>query len=229
MGLPGPDKEHSHVTSIPRRGVRTTAVAALALALTACTSDAPSAGSSASAGSSSTAATTSAAPAANVPFGRGCSAVPAQGPGSFTGLARDPAVTAANNVPELSGLVSTLTKASLADSLNTQPNITVLAPVNAAFRALPADQVKALQGDNAKLTAVLTHHVIQGRLTPQQLAGTHTTANNDEVTIAGSGESFTVAGAGTLSTKNAAVICGNVQTANATIYLIDQVLAPAAQ
>jgi uncharacterized surface protein with fasciclin (FAS1) repeats len=229
MGEPGRTKEQPHVTSNPRRGVCTIAVAALALALTACTSDKPSAGSPASSGGSSSAPTTSVAPAANVPFGPGCSAVPAQGPGSFAGLARDPAVTAANHLPALSGLVSTVTRASLADSLNTQPNITVLAPVNAAFQALPADQVKALQGDNAKLTAVLTHHVIQGRLTPQQLAGTHTTLNNDVVTIAGSGESYTVAGAGTLSTKNAAVICGNVQTANATIYLIDQVLAPTAQ
>jgi uncharacterized surface protein with fasciclin (FAS1) repeats len=216
------------VTSTPRRGVGTFAVAALTLALTACSSDKPSAGGSASSGSSSSAPTSSAAPAANVPFGPGCSAVPAQGPGSFAGLARDPAVTAANHVPELSGLVSTVTRTSLADPLNTQQNITVLAPVNAAFKTLPPDQLTALK-DNATLTAVLTHHVIQGRLTPQQLAGTHTTLNNDEVTIAGSGESFTVAGAGTLSTKDAAVICGNVQTANATIYLIDQVLAPAPQ
>ena len=216
------------MTTTTRRGGRTTAVAALAFALTACTSDKPSAGGSASSGSSSSAAPSSAAPAADVPFGPGCSALPAQGPGSFAGLARDPAITAATHVPELSGLVATVTRASLADPFNTQQNITVLAPVNAAFKALPADQLASLQ-DNATLTAVLTHHVLQGRLTPQQLAGTHTTLNNDEVTIAESGGSFTVPGAGTLSTKDAAVVCGNVQTANATVYLIDQVLAPAAQ
>ena len=53
--------------------------------------------------------------------------------------------------------------------------------------------------DNAQLTSVLLHHVIQGRLTPDQLAGTHTTLNNDEVTIEGSGDSFTVAGEGTVT------------------------------
>lgn len=213
------------MTSRTRRGVRATALAALALALAACSSNEPSGGSSASSGSSSSAAPSSPAPVADAPFGPGCSALPAQGPGSVAGLARDPAITAATHVPELSGLAATVTRASLADSLNTQQNITVLAPVNAAFKALPADQLASLK-DNATLTAVLTHHVLQGRLTPQQLAGTHTTLNNDEVTIQGSGERFTVAGAGTLSAKDAAVICGNVQTANATIYLIDQVLEP---
>ena len=75
---------------------------------------------------------------------------------------------------------------------------------------------------------MLTHHVIPGRLTPEELAGTHTTVNNDEVTIEGSGENFTVAMDGTLAGMEASVICGNVQTANATVYIIDQVLPRAA-
>ena len=75
---------------------------------------------------------------------------------------------------------------------------------------------------------MLTHHVIAGRLAPEQLAGTHTTLNNDEVTIEGAGEMFTIAGEGTVTSTEATVVCGNVQTANATVYIIDQVLAPAA-
>ena len=73
---------------------------------------------------------------------------------------------------------------------------------------------------------MLTHHVIQGRLTPDALAGTHTTLNNDDVTIDAAGDTFTIAGEGTISQVDASVICGNVQTANATVYVIDQVLAP---
>jgi uncharacterized surface protein with fasciclin (FAS1) repeats len=119
--------------------------------------------------------------------------------------------------------------AHLVDSLDTQQNITVLAPANSAFEAMPPDQLAALMADSAQLTSVLTHHVIQGRLTPDQLAGTHTTLNNDEVTIDGSGQSFTIAGEGTLTKTDASVVCGDVPTANATLYLIDQVLAPAAQ
>jgi uncharacterized surface protein with fasciclin (FAS1) repeats len=76
---------------------------------------------------------------------------------------------------------------------------------------------------------VLTHHVIDGRLAPEDLAGTHTTLNGDEVTIEGSGEDFTVAAEGTvLGQMDAGVVCGDVQTANATVYIIDQVLAPPA-
>ena len=84
--------------------------------------------------------------------------------------------------------------------LNTQQDITVLAPANQAFEAVPAEALQALLADNAQLTAVLTHHVIPGRLTPEQLAGTHTTLNNDEVTIEGAGETFTIAGEGTVVT-----------------------------
>ena len=83
--------------------------------------------------------------------------------------------------------------------------------------------------DKAQLTAVLTHHVIEGRLSPGQLAGEHTTLNGDTETIEGSGEDFTIAADQTVVGKaDAGVICGNVQTANATVYVIDQVLTPPA-
>ena len=75
----------------------------------------------------------------------------------------------------------------------------MLAPANPAFEAVPADALQALLADTAQLTVGAPHHVIPGRLTPDQLAGTHTTLNNDEVTIEGSGESFTVAGEGTVT------------------------------
>src|SRR5688500_11294686 len=105
------------------------------------------------------------------PFGAGCSAVPADGEGSFTGMADDPVATAASNNPALSTLVQAVTAANLVDSFNSQQDITVLAPANPAFEAVPADALQALLADNAQLTAVLTHHVIAGRLTPEQLAG----------------------------------------------------------
>ncbi len=46
----------------------------------------------------------------------------------------------------------------------------------------------------AHLTKVLTYHVVAGRLTPEMLTGTHTTLNGATLTIAGSGEDFTVNG-----------------------------------
>jgi uncharacterized surface protein with fasciclin (FAS1) repeats len=211
------------------RGFLITAVSTLAITLTACSSDdsSDSSASSDTSASSSQAAESSAMPASDEPFGSGCSAVPTEGAGSFTGMATDPVATAASNNPALSTLVQAVTAAGLVDTLNTTQDITVLAPANPAFEAVPADALSGLLADTAQLTAVLTHHVIPGRLTPEQLAGTHTTLNNDEVTIDGSGENFTVAGEGTVVGMQASVICGNVQTANATVYIIDQVLKPA--
>jgi uncharacterized surface protein with fasciclin (FAS1) repeats len=213
------------------RGVLMTAVSTLAITLSACGSD-DSTGSSAAADTSSSsespaATESSAMPASDEPFGAGCSAVPAEGEGSFTGMTDDPVATAASNNPALSTLVQAVTAANLGDTLNTTPDITVLAPANPAFEAVPADALNGLLADTAALTTVLTHHVIPGRLTPEELAGTHTTLNNDEVTIEGSGEAFTVAMDGTVVGMEASVICGNVQTANATVYIIDQVLKPA--
>ena len=214
------------------RGVLMTAVSTLAITLSACGSD-DSAGSSASADTSSSAESSeatesSAMPASDEPFGAGCSAVPTEGEGSFTGMTDDPVATAASNNPALSTLVQAVTAANLGDTLNTTDDITVLAPANPAFEAVPPDALNALLADVPQLTTVLTHHVIPGRLTPEELAGTHTTVNNDEVTIEGSGEDFTIAMDGTVVGMEASVICGNVQTANATVYIIDQVLKPAA-
>jgi uncharacterized surface protein with fasciclin (FAS1) repeats len=218
-------------STLLRRTALLTAVSGLAITLSACGSDDDSSDSSASATTSSSASESAAsteAVAMDEPFGAGCAAVPADGEGSFTGMADDPVGTAATNNPALSTLVQAVTAANLVDTLNTTDNITVLAPANPAFEAIPPDTLNAVLADTAQLTAILTHHVIPGRLTPEQLAGTHTTLNNDEVTIEGSGESFTIAGEGTVTQTQASVICGNVQTANATVYIIDQVLAPAA-
>ena len=212
-------------TLLPR-GLAVAVASGLAVTLGACSADDPSAGSASSSSSSASASATTAPAAPTAPFGAGCAAVPAEGAGSFAGMATVPVANAASTNPVLSTLVQAVTAANLADSLNTAPDLTVLAPANAAFEAVPSDQLQGLLADTAQLTSVLLHHVVQGRLTPDQLAGTHTTLNNDQVTIEGSGESFTVAGEGTLVGGPATVICGNVPTANATVYVIDQVLKP---
>ncbi len=221
------------------RGVLLATASTLAVTLSACGSedtssaseDTPSDSSSSSPESSSSESSSpmeSSSPAAGAamdePFGDGCTAVPADGEGSFAGMTDDPVATAASNNPVLSTLVTAVTQANLVDTLNTTQDITVIAPANPAFEAIPADALQAVLADNAQLTAILTHHVIPGRLSPDQLAGTHTTVNGDQVTIEGSGEMFTVAQ--TVTGTPATVICGNVQTANATVYIVDQVLAP---
>ncbi len=165
-------------------------------------------------------ATTASSMTASGPFGAACSAVPASGAGSLEALAQDPVATAASNTPELSTLVTAVQKADLVDTLNTAEGITVFAPVNDAFAAMPKPTLdKALGDPKGLLTTVLTYHVVQGQLAPDQLAGSHKTLQGGTLEVSGSGEDFKVNG-------NSSVVCGNIQTANATVYLIDQVLLP---
>jgi len=164
--------------------------------------------------------TTAASRTASGPFGAACSAVPASGPGSLDALAQDPVATAASTTPELSTLVTAVKQAGLVDTLNSAQAITVFAPTNDAFAAVPkATLDKALGDPDGLLTTVLTYHVVQGQLTPDQLAGSHKTLQGGTLEVTGSGQDFTVNG-------NSGVVCGNLKTANATVYLIDQVLLP---
>jgi uncharacterized surface protein with fasciclin (FAS1) repeats len=165
-------------------------------------------------------ATTAPSMTASAPFGAACPAVPATGPGSLEALAQDPVATAASNTPDLSTLVTAVEKADLAGTLNSAQGITVFAPTNDAFAAVPkATLDKALGDPEGLLTTVLTYHVVPGQLTPDQLAGSHKTLQGDTLQVSGSGQDFKING-------NSSVVCGNIKTANATVYLIDQVLLP---
>jgi len=209
-----------------RRAGLAAAVVTLHLALAACGSSSSSTAASsapAAAASSSSAASSSPMmdtdPAAQV-FGAACAAVPKDGSGSFSGMATDPVATAASHNPVLSTLVTAVTKAGLGDSLNTAAGITVFAPINDAFGKLPkATLDKALGDPKGLLTTVLTYHVVAGKLTPAELPGMHKTLQGGTIDVTGSGTDFTVNG-------TAHVVCGNVPTANATVYLIDNVLLP---
>ncbi|MET0426546.1 MAG: fasciclin domain-containing protein [Actinoplanes sp.] len=156
-----------------------------------------------------------------VNFGSGCAAVPTDpsNKGSFQSMAQVPVATAASGNPLLSTLVTAVKQAGLVDSLNSADGITVFAPTNDAFKKIPAADLKKVLADKKTLTSILTYHVVPGKLTPADLAGSHKTLQGGDVTVSGSGEDFKVGG-------EASVICGNVQTANANVYIIDSVLMP---
>ncbi|MEV7359235.1 fasciclin domain-containing protein [Kitasatospora sp. NPDC091276] len=157
---------------------------------------------------------------AGQPFGTACAAVPKDGAGSFSGMAKDPVATAASNNPLLSTLVTAVKQAGLVDTLNSAKNITVFAPTNDAFAKLPKKDLDAVLADKDKLTKILTYHVVPQRLAPAALAGGHKTLAADDLTVTGAAPDFTVNSA-------AKVLCGDVQTANATVYIVDTVLMPA--
>ncbi|MCD0443421.1 fasciclin domain-containing protein [Glycomyces sp. A-F 0318] len=197
--------------------------AGCAIALAACSSDEGGGDDSTEEDAQSSETTeeeTTEAEMASGEFGAACSAVPADGEGSFTGMADDPVATAASNNPVLTTLVAAVGEADLVDTLNSAENITVFAPVDDAFAAIPEADLEAVMADQEMLTGILTYHVVGERLAPEDLAGEHTTLQGDTLEVTGSGEEFMVNDAAT-------VVCGNVQTANATVYIIDTVLMPA--
>lgn len=157
---------------------------------------------------------------AMVNFGPGCEEVPEDGAGSFDGMAEEPVATAASNNPLLSTLVEAVEEADLVDTLNSAEDITVFAPTNDAFDEVPEEDLNALMEDQEQLSEVLTYHVVEGSHEPADLEnGTFTSLQGEDVTTEGSGEEYTVDGA-------AQVVCGNVQTANANVYIVDSVLMP---
>jgi len=156
--------------------------------------------------------------AADGPFGPGCAGVPTEGEGSVEGMADDPVATAASNNPLLKTLVAAVTEAGLVDTLNSAEALTVFAPSDDAFAKIPKKDLNALLADKKALTTVLTHHVVAGKIAPADLAGELETLAGDTIMVEGSGEDFTAEGA--------AVVCGNVSTANATVYVIDSVMMP---
>ena len=200
--------------------------ACLALTAAACSSS-PS---SSSASSPATSAPASSAPASSAPassgattasdFGPGCASVPKTGPGSFTGMSTAPVATAASANPVLSTLVTAVKKAGLVDTLNSASGITVFAPDNAAFAKIPAATLNQVLANKAELTKILTYHVVAGRYTPSQLA-----AGTPLKTLEGATVTPALMGS-TYEVNSADVVCGNVQTANATVYIINTVLMP---
>ncbi|UXA20700.1 fasciclin domain-containing protein [Mycobacterium sp. SMC-4] len=167
---------------------------------------------------------TMADPAANL-VGTGCAAYAEQvpeGPGSVAGMAADPVTVAASNNPMLTTLTSALSgqlnpDVNLVDTLNSD-EFTVFAPTDDAFAKLDAATLDQLGTDADLLTGILTYHVVPGQAAPDQVPGEHTTVQGEAVNVTGEGDDLMV--------NDAGLVCGGVQTANATVYMIDTVLMP---
>ncbi len=212
------------------RRIQRLAVAASGIALTVglvagCSDD----------GDSSSGATTSMAPtstmtsesavAAATLVGPGCAAYAEAnptGPASVEALASQPVATGASNIPVLTTLTQALSgqlnpDVNLVETLN-NGEFTVFAPTDDAFAKIDPATIETLKTDTDLLTSILTYHVVPGQAAPDQVVGEHETVQGGTVTVTGSGDNLQV--------NDAAVVCGGVKTANATVYLVDTVLMP---
>ncbi|WP_328453412.1 fasciclin domain-containing protein [Amycolatopsis sp. NBC_00438] len=221
------------MTKLRLAGIGITAAAALAL--TACSgSDTASSASSsapAPAPSSSMAAPSSSADSgasngmttnADV-FGPACSQLPqGSAPGSLDSMGPQPVASAASTNPLLTKLVAAVKATNLVDTLNSAPAITVFAPADPAFAALGDAKFNELAGKPAELSPILQYHVVGKRYDAKGLAsaGTLDSLNTagGPLKIEGTGDNMTVNGA--------KILCGNIPTKNATVFVIDKVLTP---
>ncbi len=115
-------------------------------------------------------------------------------------------------------LVAAVQAAGLADVLKGKGPFTVFAPTDEAFAKLPAGTVDALLKDKEKLAAILTYHVVPGKVMAKDVkAGSVKTAN---------GQSFMVKTEGGVSVDGAKVIATDVMADNGVIHVIDTVILP---
>ena len=145
--------------------------------------------------------------------------------GTLSGMADDPVATAASNNPVLTTLVTAVGAAGLGDTLNGAEALTVFAPTDCAFANLdPATLEAALADPSGLLTQVLGYHVVAGeRLEAADLAGV-----TELETFTGAMLPVSVEGDTIMVGGQATVLVPDIQTANATVYLIDTVMIPPA-
>jgi len=126
----------------------------------------------------------------------------------------DTAVAAGN----FSTLATALKAAGLVDTLKGKGPFTVFAPTDAAFAKIPKADLDALLKDKAKLTAVLTYHVVPGKVMAADVkAGMVKTVQ---------GSSITVSTAGGVMVDKAKVTATDIVADNGVIHVIDSVIMP---
>ena len=116
-------------------------------------------------------------------------------------------------------LATALQAAGLVETLKGKGPFTVFAPTDDAFAKLPAGALDALLKDKAKLTAVLTYHVVAGKVTAADVAKL-----KEAKTVQGG--SLRISTASGVRVDEASVVQTDIQAGNGVIHVIDSVLMP---
>lgn len=124
--------------------------------------------------------------------------------------------------PQLSTLNGLIVKAGLTDTLKGAGPFTVFAPTNEAFAKVPAKTMDALAKDPAQLKAVLTYHVISGKVMAADVKnGNSKTVNGANVALSRAGDFVTV--------EDALVQTPDISASNGVVHIVDSVLLPPAK
>jgi uncharacterized surface protein with fasciclin (FAS1) repeats len=120
-------------------------------------------------------------------------------------------------------LAAAVTAAGLVDTLKGPGPFTVFAPTDEAFAKLPAGTIEALLADIPKLTAILTYHVVAGKVMAADFVGLNgkaaKTVNGAEVAISTDG--------GVKLNGVSNVVKTDIECTNGVIHVIDTVILPA--
>ena len=115
-------------------------------------------------------------------------------------------------------LAAALTAAGLVDTLKGKGPFTVFAPTDEAFAKIPKADLDALLKDKAKLTSILTYHVVSGKVMAADVkAGKVKTVQGSELTISTSNG---------VKVDNANVVKTDITAENGVIHVIDSVVMP---
>lgn len=127
-------------------------------------------------------------------------------------------VETAQSAGSFKTLVVALQTAGLVETLKGKGPFTVFAPNDAAFAKIPKDQLDALLADKAKLTKVLTYHVVAGKVMAADVkAGPVKTVE---------GSNLTISTTGGVMVDKAKVIKTDITASNGVIHVIDSVVMP---
>jgi transforming growth factor-beta-induced protein len=125
---------------------------------------------------------------------------------------------------DLEMLETALGAAGLLPALQVPGELTIFAPTNAAFEAIPADQLQTLLNTTGQLAPVLQYHLVADNVLAADLVrlGSALSTSSQPITI-------TATTTGTVLVNNAQVVQADIVTTNGVIHLIDAVLMPPAQ
>lgn len=136
------------------------------------------------------------------------------------GTANKDIVDTAVAAGDFTTLVTAVQAAGLVDTLKGEGPFTVFAPTDEAFAAIPKADLEALLADKEKLTAVLTYHVVPGKVLAADVVGLDTAA-----TVQGSTVDIEASDAG-VTVDGANVVATDIETSNGVIHVIDRVIMP---
>jgi uncharacterized surface protein with fasciclin (FAS1) repeats len=129
-------------------------------------------------------------------------------------------VETARDAGQFSTLLTAIEAAGLTEALSGEGPFTVFAPTDEAFAAVPADQLAALLEDTEALTAVLTYHVVAGKVKAEDVVEL-----SSATTLQGSDVSIQVSDYG-VRVDNARVTATDIEASNGVIHVIDAVILP---